>query len=46
MPDGKIETVVKEQRLEWPDTFAWDPDGNNIYFTTSAIHKIPDWNRA
>ena len=44
-PDGKIETVVKEARLEWPDTFSWDPDGNNIYFTTSAIHKTPHWNK-
>ncbi|MGI4739234.1 MAG: SMP-30/gluconolactonase/LRE family protein [Janthinobacterium lividum] len=44
-PDGKIETVVKEARLEWPDTFSWDPDGNNIYFTTSAIHKTPNWNK-
>jgi len=44
-PDGKIETVVKEARLEWPDTFSWDPDGNNIYFTTSAIQKTPHWNK-
>jgi sugar lactone lactonase YvrE len=44
-PDGKIETIVKEARLEWPDTFSWDPDGNNIYFTTSAIHKTPNWNK-
>ena len=44
-PAGKIETVVKEARLEWPDTFAWDPDGQHIYFTTSGIHKVPYWNR-
>lgn len=44
-PDGKIETVVKEARLEWPDTFSWDPDGKSIYFTTSAIHKTPNWNK-
>ena len=44
-PEGKIETVVKEARLEWPDTFSWDPAGNNIYFTTSAIHKTPHWNK-
>ncbi|MDJ0366300.1 L-dopachrome tautomerase-related protein [Hymenobacter sp. H14-R3] len=44
-PDGKIETLVKEARLEWPDTFAWDPDGKSIYFTTSAIHKTPHWNK-
>jgi sugar lactone lactonase YvrE len=44
-PDGKIETLVKEARLEWPDTFSWDPDGKHIYFTTSAIHKTPNWNK-
>ncbi|WP_191906456.1 L-dopachrome tautomerase-related protein [Hymenobacter baengnokdamensis] len=44
-PAGKIETVVKEARLEWPDTFSWDPDGNTMYFTTSAIHKTPHWNK-
>ncbi|RZK30645.1 MAG: hypothetical protein EOO63_06195 [Hymenobacter sp.] len=44
-PDGKIESLVKEDRLEWPDTFAWDPDGKSIYFTTSAIHKTPNWNK-
>jgi sugar lactone lactonase YvrE len=44
-PDGKIETLVKETRLEWPDTFSWDPDGKHIYFTTSAIHKTPNWNK-
>ena len=44
-PEGKIETLVKEARLEWPDTFSWDPDGKSIYFTTSAIHKTPYWNK-
>ncbi len=44
-PDGKTETLVKEARLEWPDTFSWDPDGQHIYFTTSAIHKTPHWNK-
>ena len=44
-PDGKTESIVKEARLEWPDTFAWDPDGQHIYFTTSAIHKTPYWNK-
>lgn len=44
-PAGKMETVVKEARLEWPDTFAWDPDGQHIYFATSGIHKVPYWNK-
>ncbi|WP_223653265.1 SMP-30/gluconolactonase/LRE family protein [Hymenobacter psoromatis] len=44
-PAGKTETLVKEARLEWPDTFSWDPDGQHLYFTTSAIHKTPYWNK-
>lgn len=43
-PAGKIETVVREARLEWPDTFAWDPDGKSIYFTVSELDKTPNWN--
>jgi sugar lactone lactonase YvrE len=44
-PEGKIETVVKEARLEWPDTFSWAPEGDALYFTTSAIHRTPKWNK-
>ncbi len=44
-PDGKIESLVKEARLEWPDTFAWDPDGKSIYFTVSELDKTPNWNK-
>nr|GFC21416.1 hypothetical protein [Tanacetum cinerariifolium] len=44
-PDGKTETVVKEERLQWPDTFAWDPDGKSIYFTDSQLDKSPNWNK-
>ncbi|GAA3998287.1 L-dopachrome tautomerase-related protein [Hymenobacter fastidiosus] len=42
-PAGKIETVVQDPRLEWPDTFAF-ADGS-LYVTTSAIHKTPTWNK-
>ncbi|WP_460622762.1 SMP-30/gluconolactonase/LRE family protein [Hymenobacter tenuis] len=44
-PDGKIETVVQDPRLEWPDTFAFSGDGKTLYVTTSAIHKTPTWNK-
>ncbi|RYU78372.1 L-dopachrome tautomerase-related protein [Hymenobacter persicinus] len=42
-PAGKIETVVQDERLEWPDTFAF-ADGS-LYVTASAIHKTPTWNK-
>lgn len=44
-PDGKIETIVQDPRLEWPDTFAFSADGSTLYVTTSAIHKTPTWNK-
>ena len=34
---GKLETVVMDSRLKWPDSIAWGPDGN-IYVTASQIH--------
>jgi len=34
---GKLQTVVKDARLKWPDSIAWGPDGH-IYVTTSQIH--------
>ncbi|QJX46428.1 hypothetical protein HMJ29_05545 [Hymenobacter taeanensis] len=43
-PNGKIETVVQDPRLEWPDTFAFTADGM-VYVTNSAIHKTPTWNK-
>lgn len=44
-PAGKIETVVQDSRLEWPDTFAFSADGKTLYVTNSAIHKTPTWNK-
>ena len=35
--NGRIDTVVKDQRIKWPDTFAFGPKGH-LYFTTSQIH--------
>jgi sugar lactone lactonase YvrE len=36
LPDGTIETVVQDDRLRWPDSFAQGPDGA-IYVTSSHI---------
>ena len=44
-PQGKMETVVKEARLQWPDTFAWSPDKQHLYFTVSELDKTPNWNK-
>ncbi|MBG8554609.1 SMP-30/gluconolactonase/LRE family protein [Hymenobacter guriensis] len=44
-PTGKIELVVQDPRLEWPDTFAFSADGGTLYVTNSAIHKTPTWNK-
>ncbi|MBX0291521.1 SMP-30/gluconolactonase/LRE family protein [Hymenobacter sp. HSC-4F20] len=44
-PDGKVEMVVQDPRLEWPDTFAFSADGKTLYITNSAIHKTPTWNK-
>jgi sugar lactone lactonase YvrE len=44
-PDGKTETLVQEERLQWPDTFAWAPDGKSMYFTVSELDLTPNWNK-
>jgi sugar lactone lactonase YvrE len=38
---GTVETVVKDRRLSWPDSFAEGPDGY-LYVTTSQIHLGSD----
>jgi sugar lactone lactonase YvrE len=42
-PDGKIELMAADPRIQWPDTFAEGPDGA-IYFTTSHIHHMARFN--
>jgi len=37
-PDGTVETVVPDPRIEWPDSFALDP-GGSLLFTTARIHR-------
>ena len=39
---GKLETVVADPRLQWPDTMSWGPDGF-LYVTTSQIHRMPKY---
>lgn len=39
-PEGKLETVLTDSRLRWPDTFSQGPDGA-IYITASHIQDSP-----
>ena len=43
-PAGKIETLVQDDRLQWPDTYSLTADGT-LYVTNSSIHKTPNWNK-
>ncbi len=42
-PDGKIELVCSDPRIQWPDSFAMGPDGA-LYFSCSHIHHAPKYN--
>ncbi|MCU1299431.1 MAG: hypothetical protein JWO91_3709 [Acidobacteriaceae bacterium] len=42
-PDGRIEQIVVDSRLQWPDTFAEGPDGA-IYISASHINESPIFN--
>ena len=42
-PKGKMETVVEDPRLQWPDTFSEGPDGS-IYISASHINESPTYN--
>ena len=37
---GKSQTVIRDERLQWPDTMSWGPSGE-LYVTTSQIHRMP-----
>lgn len=37
-PDGQIETLARDFRISWPDSFSITPDGT-VYFTTSRVHE-------
>lgn len=43
-PDRKIQVVVQDQRLQWPDTFSEGPDGA-IYISASHINESPTYNK-
>ncbi|MBL8019827.1 MAG: hypothetical protein JNM27_09195 [Leptospirales bacterium] len=38
-PDGKIETLVKSDKLRWPDGFSFGPDGY-LYVTCSSLQEV------
>jgi len=37
---AKTKVLVKDKRLQWPDTMSWGPKGT-LYITTSQIHRMP-----
>ena len=37
-----VVTVIKDQRLQWPDSLSWGPEGD-LYVTTSQIHRQPKY---
>lgn len=43
-PDGKMQTIITDPRLKWPDTFTEGPDGL-IYITASHLNEAPRFNR-
>jgi sugar lactone lactonase YvrE len=43
-PDGKLQRIVKDSPLQWPDTFSEGPDGS-IYITASHINDAPNFNQ-
>lgn len=42
--DRKVEVVVSDPRLRWPDTFSQGPDGA-LYITASHINDSPSYNK-
>lgn len=42
-PNGRIELVASDPRIQWPDSFAQGPDGA-IYFSCSHIHHMARYN--
>jgi sugar lactone lactonase YvrE len=40
---NKLGTVVADERLSWPDSLAWGPDGG-LFVTTSQIQTMPRFN--
>ena len=42
-PDLKLETIIQDKRLSWPDSYAISDDGV-LYITCSQIQKLPRFN--
>jgi sugar lactone lactonase YvrE len=40
---GKVEPVIADKRLLWPDTMSWGPNGE-LYVTASQIENMPRFN--
>ena len=38
-PEGDLETIVKDDRIRWPDGLGFGPDGW-LYVTCSALHQV------
>jgi sugar lactone lactonase YvrE len=43
LKQNKLGTVVGDERLSWPDTLAWGPDGG-LFVTCSQIQNMPRFN--
>ena len=41
--ENKLSTVVSDERLRWPGSLAWAPDGS-LLVTTSQIQDMPRFN--
>ncbi len=41
--ENKLSTIVSDERLRWPDSLAWAPDGA-LLVTTSQIQDMPRFN--
>lgn len=41
-PDGKIELVVQDSRLIWPDSLGVGSDGY-LYFSCAQVNRLPQW---
>jgi sugar lactone lactonase YvrE len=39
----KVDTVIQDKRLSWPDTLSWGPD-QTLYVTCSQIQNMPRFN--
>ena len=43
LQNKQLEVVAKDERLKWPDTLSFGPDGS-LYVTNSEIHLMPWFN--